>query len=427
LFSGGSNGGFGIVGRVSTLPRRLSVATAIATVLICVPVLPAGASRPDPANRLHEAKATAAADKQRLDQARAQVAAAQTRLTDLAATAQKAVDRYTAAVARLRKAQAVVQAARVALAAAAAEADAQQRQFNRFVRAAYMSGGPLTSVAVVLNGKGPSAILDRAALLGVVSQSQSDLLAQLVQARQRESAAADVAAAATAKVERGVARADGFRRTALMAMANQHALVAKLTIDQNSLAKTLAQHESQVAHLAQERRATRVRAKLAAQRAILAASWSQLEAAGQAMPLATRAQGRQVVKWAKRQLGIPYSWAAGDMHGPTLGAVNKEGNPAGLHTVGFDCSGLTLFAWAHVGFRLDHYTGYQWLEGHHIPLEKIRPGDLVFFARNTANPMSIHHVGIYVGHGRMIDAPHTGAKVRYDDVFVQGLIGAVRP
>ena len=107
--------------------------------------------------------------------------------------------------------------------------------------------------------------------------------------------------------------------------------------------------------------------------------------------------------------------------------VNRQGNSAGLHTVGFDCSGLTLFAWAHVGFQLDHYTGYQWVEGHHIELQDLRPGDLVFFARDTANPMSIHHVGIYVGHGRMIDAPHTGAKVRYDDVFVPGLIGAVRP
>jgi peptidoglycan DL-endopeptidase RipA len=67
------------------------------------------------------------------------------------------------------------------------------------------------------------------------------------------------------------------------------------------------------------------------------------------------------------------------------------------------------------------------VEGHHIPLEQLRPGDLVFFAHNTANPMSIHHVGIYVGHGRMIDAPHTGAVVRYDEVFVPGLIGAVRP
>lgn len=415
------------MGRMSTLPRRLAVVAAAAAVLLGVPVLPAGAQHPDPANKLHSAKATAAADKQRLAHARAQVAAAQDRLTALAATAQKAVDRYTSALAKLHDAQAAEQAARATLAAATAHAEAQQQRFNRFIRGAYMSGGPLTSVAVVLNAKSPSAILDRAALLGAVSQSQSDLLAQLQRARQRESAAADVAMAATGKVQRVVARADASRRTALMAMTNQHAVVTTLTNVQDGIAKTLAAHESQVADLARQQAAERVRAKLAAQRAALAASWSELEAAGEAMPMATKAQGRRVVKWAKRQLGVPYSWAGGDIHGPTLGAVNKEGNPAGLHTVGFDCSGLTLFAWAHVGFRLDHFTGYQWVEGHHIPLEQMRPGDLVFFARNTANPMSIHHVGIYVGHGRMIDAPHTGAKVRYDKVFVPGLIGAVRP
>jgi cell wall-associated NlpC family hydrolase len=416
-----------IVAFMSALPRRLAVVAAVASALSCLPVLSAAAQRPDPTQRLHHAQATAAADKQRLVHARQQVAVAQDQLTTLAATAQKAVDRYTVALARLHKAEAEVAAARATLAAAAADATAQQRQVNAFVRAAYMSGGPLAAVVIALSANGPAGILDRASLLGEVSQSQSDLLGQLVRARETESAAADVAAAATAKVARGVARSDGARRTALMAMTNQHALVTQLSNVQDGIATTLAAHESQVADLAREQAAARVKAKLAAQRAALAASWDQLQAAGEAMPSATRAQGRRVVKWAKRQLGVPYSWAGGDIHGPTLGAVNKQGNPAGLRTVGFDCSGLTLYAWSHGGFRLDHFTGYQWVEGHHIPLEKLRPGDLVFFARNTGNPMSIHHVGIYVGHGRMIDAPHTGARVRYDEVFVPGLIGAVRP
>ena len=412
---------------MSTFPRRLAVAGAVCAALLGVFVAPADASRPDPSQRLHSAQATAKSDKQKLAHAQAQTAAAQAQLTALAATAQQAVDRYTIALAQLRKAQDVSTAAREALAAASADAAAQQARVNEFVRAAYMSGGPLTTAAIALSAKGPAGVLDRAALLGVVSQSQTDMLTQLVRARQRESDAADVAATATAKVARGVARADAARRTALVAMTNQHTLVTQLTNQQNHLAKTLASHEAQVADLARQQAAARVRAKLAAQRAALAASWAELEAAGEAMPMATRAQGRRVVKWAKRQIGIPYSWGGGDIRGPTLGAINDQGNPAGLHTVGFDCSGLTLFAWAHVGFTLDHFTGYQWVEGHHIPLENLRPGDLVFFARNTGNPMTIHHVGIYVGHGRMIDAPHTGAKVRYDDVFVPGLIGAVRP
>jgi len=415
------------VGHVSTLPRRLSAVVAAAAIGVCLPVFPAAATRPDPSKRLHDAQATAAADKQRLAHAQAQVTAAQTQLTTLAATAQHSVERYRAALTRLHTAQAAAATAQAALAAASAEASAQQVQLNRFARAAYMSGGPLASVAIVLSAQGPAGVLDRASLFDAVSQSQSDLLGQLVQARGVESAAADVAVAATAKVQQGVARADASRRKALVAMTDQHALVTKLANEQDTVAKNLAAHESQVADLAREQRAARVRAKLAAQRAALAASWAQLEAAGEALPVATRAQGRRVVRWAKRQLGTPYSWGGGDVRGPTLGWVNPQGNRAGLHTVGFDCSGLTLFAWAHVGFRLDHYTGYQWVEGHHLELQALRPGDLVFFARNTANPMSIHHVGIYAGHGRMIDAPHTGAKVRYDDVFVPGLIGAVRP
>lgn len=124
---------------------------------------------------------------------------------------------------------------------------------------------------------------------------------------------------------------------------------------------------------------------------------------------------------------MPYSWAGGDAIGPTLGRVNEDGNPSGLTMVGFDCSGLALYAWAHVGFSLDHYTGYQWVEGHRVPLDRLRAGDLVFFAHDVSDPQTIHHVGIYVKGDRMIDAPHTGAVVRHDKVFVPGLIGAVRP
>lgn len=413
---------------MSALPRRLAIAAALAAVFVGVPVTTASASRPDPSRRLHEAQASASAAKARLAQAQVQVAAAQSRLTTLAATAQQAVAEYTTALSKLRATQATAAAARATLAATTADATARQHELDAFVKAAYMSGGPLTATAsIVLSANGPADVVHRASLLSAVSQSQSDVLGQLVRARRVQSVAAAAAAAATQQVAHDVGEADKARRAAMQAVTSQHTLIAQLTSEQDSAAKDVAAREAQVVDVARQQAAARMRAKLAAQRASLAASWAELEAAGEAMPLATWVQERRVVEWAKRQLGIPYSWGGGDPHGPTLGMVNKEGNPAGLHTVGFDCSGLTLFAYAHVGFQLDHYTGYQWLEGHHIPLESIRPGDLVFFAHNTANPMTIHHVGIYVGHGRMIDAPHTGAKVRYDDVFVPGLIGAVRP
>ena len=93
---------------------------------------------------------------------------------------------------------------------------------------------------------------------------------------------------------------------------------------------------------------------------------------------ATAAQGLLAVKWAKTALGLPYSWAGGNAAGPTLGVVESATILSGATTVGFDCSGLTLYTWAHAGITLGHYTGNQWDSGLHIPLDQLRPGDLVF-------------------------------------------------
>ena len=119
-------------------------------------------------------------------------------------------------------------------------------------------------------------------------------------------------------------------------------------------------------------------------------------------------RGDIAAAWALRQRGKPYVWAAA---GPNA----------------FDCSGLAMRAWQHAGVRLEHWTGSQWTSGPHVRLDQLRPGDLVFFAYNTARPATIHHVGIYIGGGRMVDAPYTGVDVRIDSIHEPGLIGATRP
>ena len=94
----------------------------------------------------------------------------------------------------------------------------------------------------------------------------------------------------------------------------------------------------------------------------------------------------------------------------------------------YDCSGLAMEAWARAGVRLLHWTGYQWVSGPHVPLADLRRGDLVFYAFIIADPATIHHVGIYIGHGLMVDAPFTGSFVRIDSIYAfPGLIGATRP
>jgi peptidoglycan DL-endopeptidase RipA len=411
----------------------LAVATLVATPAVASadppkphPSSPAASDVRKGHERLLQARRDAQRQEQRLDVVKQQVAIGQQQLTDTAAAARAAVDRYAATMKRVKLAEERMAEAQDAAEAAALVADRQQSRVQNFARATYMSGGPIASLAIVLSAEGPRRILNRAALLGQVSQSQTAVLHALEGAERREEKTAATAARAVAAVERTAARADRQRRAALVAMANQQALVARLTEKQATVTSGVVKQERHVAQIAHEQAAAK-RAAVAAQRAALAAAWASMQHVGDSMPWATKEQGREAVEWAEKQLGVPYSWAGGDVDGPTLGTVNENGNPAGLHTVGFDCSGLTMFAWAHAGFTIDHYTGYQWVEGHRIPLDELRAGDLVFFAHDTSDPLTIHHVGIYVKHDLMIDAPHTGAFVRYDKVFVPGLIGAVRP
>lgn len=90
-------------------------------------------------------------------------------------------------------------------------------------------------------------------------------------------------------------------------------------------------------------------------------------------------------------------------------------------SVGFDCSGLTQWAWAQAGVSLPHYSQAQYRGYPHVPRSQIQPGDLVFYY----SPIS--HVGLYVGGGMMIDSPHTGATVRLKAVRWSAVVGISRP
>lgn len=93
----------------------------------------------------------------------------------------------------------------------------------------------------------------------------------------------------------------------------------------------------------------------------------------------------------------------------------------------FDCSGLTQSAYGSVGVRLPRVAADQWWSGRHVGLAELAPGDLLFWGSDSRNPATIHHVAIYAGHGRMIAAPHTGALVREQNVYLDGYFGATRP
>jgi cell wall-associated NlpC family hydrolase len=104
---------------------------------------------------------------------------------------------------------------------------------------------------------------------------------------------------------------------------------------------------------------------------------------------AVRRRGRnRVVTTAWRAVGAPYR----------LGGSSRSG---------FDCSGLTRWVYSHVGISLPHYSAAQWSYGRPVSRRAAAPGDLLFFS-------GLGHVGVYLGHGAVIHAPHAGAPVRVE-------------
>ncbi|MEU3634096.1 bifunctional lytic transglycosylase/C40 family peptidase [Streptomyces fradiae] len=136
-------------------------------------------------------------------------------------------------------------------------------------------------------------------------------------------------------------------------------------------------------------------------------------------------QAAIVVRAAREMLGTPYSWGGGNANGPSTGTCCSPNGSSGASVVGFDCSGLTLYAYAQAGIPLPRTAAQQYAATEPVKPGDVRPGDLVFYGRT---PAGIHHVGIYVGDGWMIDAPRPGLKVRYSPMdTMPDLFGVGRP
>jgi cell wall-associated NlpC family hydrolase len=116
------------------------------------------------------------------------------------------------------------------------------------------------------------------------------------------------------------------------------------------------------------------------------------------------ASGRAAVavRYAMAQVGKPYVYGAA---GPNS----------------FDCSGLTMAAWGAAGVGLPHSSSAQYGSGTHIAASQLQPGDLVFYY----HPIS--HVGMYIGHGMIVNAENPSSGIRVTGLYSMPYVGAVRP
>ena len=215
--------------------------------------------------------------------------------------------------------------------------------------ASMYESGPLGTVSAMLESGSPANLMDQLSTLDILARRQTDTV----------QGAADL-----------VTKYDAEKKPL-------DALIAAEAQQDADLAAKKATIEQQMASLQQLR-----------QQAYGASGM----AGGAIRPVACpfvlgTGKGAIAAKTACAQIGKPYVWAA-----------------AGPRT--FDCSGLTLYAWAAAGVTLGHYTQWQWNEGKPVTRDQLQPGDLVFYFKD------LHHMSIYVGGNWVVHAPTSGDVVR---------------
>jgi cell wall-associated NlpC family hydrolase len=272
---------------------------------------------------------------------------------------------------------------------------AQKRIMAR-IYALYVSGNPST-LDVLAGAKSLPQIIDRAEAAQTVAQQDTSLGQQAlrfehaVQHRQHE------LAQIKARRAHEVLTLRSQKQQIESALARQRQLLASIHSSIHKLQVEEAQRQA-AARAAAE---ARLRAIAAAQAAAQAAQPTPPTTFPQIPPVLGNGAGHpEAARIALQYVGVPYVWG-------------------GASPSGFDCSGLVMYVYGRLGISLPHYTVSQWDVTQPISLAEAQPGDLIFF-----NGLS--HVGMYLGGGQMVDAPHTGAVVRVESIYGFGSIDGAR-
>ncbi len=392
-----------------------------------------------------------------------QIASAQAELNRLQGAKELAEQKVAFAISKQRTAEYNAGLARAALQASGVTLTTARDRFTRSLQASYISGQPGGSISVLLTAKNPTLLLESSTLQRYVDNSQLSAINGLQRATVAHSnrEARSRAAVATLKVATANAKsALSAARSAVSAQAAQEAGLqstlatnqAALSSAQLALATLNNQRTTFLAYQAEQARLARIRAaKLAAARlaaARLAAAERRAAArhssggGGSSSPRVTyspppravggrwsAARGRAAVHRAMTTLGMPYAWAGGGAGGPTYGVCDaSNGAPNDCNVDGYDCSGLAMYAWGPY-LSMDHYAASQYSQAgsYHPSLSNLEPGDLLFWS-SDGTVGGIHHVAIYKGNGKIIQAPFSGGYVEVSSMYDPGTIfGATRP
>ena len=284
---------------------------------------------------------------------------------------------------KVRLAEIQSRLAQVRVEAERARATAERALSDLNARAAQAYQGVGSELELLLGAATFAEFSDRLEFIGNLAQANSDVATTAATARQRATWAADQLA---------------------MALDEQQQVVAGLREKESEIRGGIAEARALYEDLNR-----RYHDALAARSAASAASATSSATVrvspppGGPPPALLNPSAQAAIDAAYSVIGTPYQW----------GGSSPE--------TGFDCSGFTMWAWAHAGVSLPHSSQMQYEMLPHVAREDLQPGDLVFFYS------PIHHVGIYVGGGRMIDSPHTGTVVQVRTILWSVYVGAARP
>ncbi|MFJ4484225.1 NlpC/P60 family protein [Streptomyces longwoodensis] len=302
-----------------------------------------------------------------------------TDLQKLYRDAERATEAYNATEEQLRRKRAEVARLDDQLTRARLALDDSRSAAGRLARRQYQAGSNLSPYLRLLLARDPQHAVDQGHVIDQV-------------ARER--------AGTTARLAGDERRRDELTRKARAALDARITLTERRKKERDDVRRRLADVEEMVASLSAEQ----LHAVAELERTGTDERQRELEDSGElgeddGKPTA---EGERAVRNAVGQLGKPYQWGA---EGPRS----------------YDCSGLTSWAWDRAGTPIPRTSQEQWAKLPRVPLDALRPGDLVVYFPEAT------HVALYVGDGLVVQAPRPGARVKVSPLAANPVLGAVRP
>ncbi|MEU9156204.1 NlpC/P60 family protein [Streptomyces sp. NPDC048417] len=292
---------------------------------------------------------------------------------------EQATETYNATEERLRRQRAEVDRLDDELAESRLSLHSSRAEAGRLARQQYQSATGLSPYLRLLLARDPQHALDEGHVIGQLARERAHTVGRLVDDEERQT---DLARKARKALDTRLALAEGQRK-------QRDEVQGRLSEVERVLASLTPAQLTALADLERNNTADAQR-KLTASGALSATTPPPSQ------------EGDRAVRYAVRQLGKPYQWGA---QGPTS----------------YDCSGLTSQAWDHAGNPIPRTSQQQWADLPHVPLNRLRPGDLVVYFPEAT------HVALYLGDGRVVQAPRPGAKIKVSPIAANPILGAVRP